>query len=144
MLEVLIAFTLVALCALPLITPHLAILKAEKNFIDVIEADHLVNLLFANRLQKLYLNEIPWEDIESGKAMPLDSAIEEMGFSSQNLPFTATYQFIERKHKPAEPAAKTIYLYEMSFLFSPRALRSPSQLKAMAYHYLIVIERQKK
>src|SRR5690349_12587266 len=100
LLEVLIAFALVVLCALPLIYPHVFILKSEKAFVASIELDHAVNLLFANCLEKLYQNQIAWHQIESGKETTIESSLlEESGFNGY-LPFNGTYKFVEEKHKP--------------------------------------------
>jgi hypothetical protein len=63
LLEVLIAFALIALCVLPLIYPHVAIYKAQNKFARKLELDHVVNLLYGKVLEKLYMNTIPWADL---------------------------------------------------------------------------------
>lgn len=71
LLEVLICFALIALCALPLIYPHVFMLRSEKQYVNAIELDHFVNILFIDTLQKMYQNEISWAQIEGGKRIPI-------------------------------------------------------------------------
>ncbi len=138
LLEVLIAFALVVLCALPLIYPHMAIFKAEKKFIDTIELDHVVNLLYANRLEKLYLREIPWADIDGGKELTIDSQmIQESGWKRE-LPFNGHYKFLRKAYKPHKAPEEAVYLFKLIFAFTSKDKDS----RPFAYEYEIVIERQ--
>ena len=72
LLEVLISFAIIALCILPLLYPHVYILKSQQEMIRTVELDHVVNLIYASTLEKLYLNQIPWDTIESKKEIPID------------------------------------------------------------------------
>lgn len=148
LLEVLIAFALVALCVLPLIYPHVFILKSEKAFVDIIQLDHSVNLLFANRLEKLYQNKIPWNDIEDKKEIPIDSTMLQESGIKETLPFTGTYRFFEVKHKPqklTEKTEKSVYYYKLIFTFLPKKeLFKQKGSKPFVYEYDIVIERRYK
>lgn len=65
LLEVLIALALVALCAIPLIYPHVAIYLSQKEFVSKIELDHKVSLNYVNILEKLHRNEISLDDIRN-------------------------------------------------------------------------------
>lgn len=145
LLEVLIAFALVALCALPLIYPHVQILKSEKAFVTSIELDHLVNLLFSNRLQKLYQNEISWSDIVGERELSIDERmIHESGFQG-SLPFTGTYKFIEVKHKSSDVSGRSVYLFNLNFRFTPKKENSKKiEPKVLSYDYQIVLERRVK
>lgn len=138
LLEVIIAFALVALCALPLIYPHVVILKSEKSFIATAQLDHFVNLLYANRLQKLYKEEIPWSDIESEKVMPIDDVImHEVKYGSA-LPFDGTYRFVYDRDKTSEKTGKGVYIYKLLFEF----VRKGEQKKPLKFSYDVVIERR--
>ena len=140
LLEVLIAFALVVLCALPLIYPHMAIFKAERKFIDTIELNHVVNLLYANRLEKLYLREIPWDDIEGGKELSIDSQmIQESGWN-QELPFIGHYRFFKKDYKPHKAPEEAVYLFKLFFVFTPKYKDKTSS--SFTYEYEIVIDRQ--
>lgn len=152
LLEVLIAFALVALCVLPLIYPHVFILRSEKKFVSTVELDHLVNLLYADRLQKLYQNEIPWSDIENGKEIPIDIALLNSLDYKEDLPFTGTYQFVKVRQKPPKPADTTVYLYDLTFTFLPKpglflekAPKDRGDVKVnpdqITYKYQVAIER---
>lgn len=84
LLEVLIAFALVTLCAIPLIYPHTAIYRAQREFVSKIELDHEVNLIYVDLLQKLHRNEIPLADIRNETLFTLPQTING---------YTGTYQF---------------------------------------------------
>ena len=149
LLEVLIAFALVALCAIPLIYPHIAVLKSEKEFIAKVELDHLVNLLFANRLEKLYKKEIPWNDIEGGKEFPIDEILLQSISYNKPLPFQGTYRFTEEKHKPPKQPEDAVYIFKLTFSFTPKwinkkAFKAEDQQKPLQYEYLVAIERKVK
>lgn len=145
LLEVLIAFALVVLCILPLIFPHVVILKSERAFVETVELDHLVNLLYANRVQKLYMKEIPWQDIEGGKELPIDEGLLQQVGYKRELPFTGNYRFEEIKHKPSKPKDKAIYLFNMSFVFVPKKGVFPGkEEKPLTYKYQVMIEHRVK
>lgn len=144
LLEVLIAFALIALCILPLIYPHVFILRSEKKFISTVELDHVVNLLYADRLQKLYQNDISWQEIESGNPISITpSMIEAAGYSG-DLPFTGTYQFVKLKQKPKDPKDKSAYLFSLEFTFNAKPgqfLDKSEDDSKMVYKYKVAVER---
>lgn len=146
LLEVLISFALIVLCVLPLISPHLYILKSERQFIHLVELDHSVNLLFANRLERLYQNKIPWEDIKSGREIPIDDFLFEEAGVKGKLPFKGSYRFIEEKHKQSpEGTEKAVYLFKLIFSFvKPTKEKDPEKEKRLEYTYLLAIERRQK
>lgn len=64
LLEVLIAFTIVALALLPILEPHLEMLRQEKVFIREVEADRVAQLLYADLLEKgFYQQGVFWNAI---------------------------------------------------------------------------------
>lgn len=63
LLEVLIAFTLVVLCIIPLLAPHVGIYKEQKHFINQIEWNHAVHLIYVDVLEKMHKGEISIADI---------------------------------------------------------------------------------
>jgi len=119
LLEVLIAFALIALCILPLIYPHVFILRSENKFISSVELDHFVNLLYADTLQKLYQNDIPWQDIERGVEMPIDpQLVQEKGF--KNFPYTGSYKFSKVRKKTNQDTGKGAYLMALTYTFTTK------------------------
>ncbi|HEV8052742.1 MAG TPA: type II secretion system protein [Parachlamydiaceae bacterium] len=145
LLEVLIAFALIALCILPLIYPHVFILRSEKKFISTVELDHTVNLLYADRLQKLYQNEISWQDIENGAPIPITPAMVEAAGVSGDFPFTGTYQFIKKRQKPKDPKDKSAYVFslEFSFMMKPGYFleKDTKEENKFIYIYQVPVER---
>jgi hypothetical protein len=137
LLEVLIAFALIVLCILPLISPHVFILKAERRFVNTVKLDHAVNLLYANRLEKLYQQKIPWQDIEGGKELSIDAPMLRDSGYQEFLPFTGTYRFEEQKSKHSDPPENSVYLYDLIFTFVDEA-----KANTYKYKYKVVIERK--
>ena len=103
LLEVMIAFSLIVLCIFPLISPHIELYKAKKLFLNRLEQDHVVNVLYVDLLEKLYRNEIPWETLQDKKKIPFEK-----------LGYQGTYQFEEIKHKPPEETGFTVVLIRLN------------------------------
>lgn len=151
LLEVLIAFALVVLCVLPLIYPQVFILKSEREFVDTIELDHAVNLLYGNRLQKLYLKEIDWDEIEEERRIPITDAMMKESGILREFPYKGEYQFFIIKRKPPKPED---HLYLVRLIFSFTSTKKPKkvdnnslvsdQSKKLTYAYDIFIERRPK
>ncbi len=142
LLEVIIAFALIALCILPLIYPHIFILRSEREFISAVELDHLASRLYADRLQKLYQNEIPWQQIESGIATPIDESMLQAAGYSGVLPYTGTYQFVKVRQRPPKPVDKVAYLFQLEFIFTEKSERKDlkKELPKTTYKYLVPME----
>ncbi len=109
LLEVMISFALVVLCALPLIYPHTYILRMQREFIQEIELDHYVNNNYAELTEMLYKNQVPWEVISGKRTLPLNPP---------DIPVTGTLQFEEKKHKPDEAPTYGVYLFEITYTFT--------------------------
>lgn len=139
LLEVLIAFALIVLCLLPIIYPQVAVVRAESKFIDTVELDHCVHLLFAQTLEKLYLNEIDWAEIENGKEIPIDHhQLEQVG-CNHDLQYSGNVKFQLNKKKPPGEAEKSVYLYTLIFTFNDQGKGSS---KPLIYEYHLTIERR--
>ncbi len=137
LLEVLIAFALVVLCILPLIAPHVYIYQSQKRFVDKIELDHTVNLLYGQITELLYRNEIHLSDIENKKDFDVDQhLLEKIGYS-KNFPFKGSYTFLEVKKKPLKVSSYHLYLYELTFTFEP----NHSGSEKLTYNYKIFLAK---
>ncbi|MBA3815555.1 MAG: hypothetical protein H0X29_03375 [Parachlamydiaceae bacterium] len=151
LLEVIIAFSLVALCVLPLIYPQVYILKSEREFIDTIELDHTANLLYGNRLQKLYLNEIAWDEIEEERRIPITAEMMKESGVNREFPFKGEYQFFITKRKPPKPEDH-LYLVKLIFSFTStkkaKTVNNSGEIstepKKLTYAYDTFIERRPK
>jgi hypothetical protein len=144
LLEVLIAFALVALCALPLVYPHTAILKEQREFIRKVELDHVVNLLYANVMEKLYLNKISWSEIMQGSFDITEETLKEIDY---NKPFhyAGNYSFSQKKYKPKKQGGYSHNLFTLTFHFLPKNLKNAEENKQKAnkitYTYQVFIVR---
>jgi len=101
LLEVLIAFALIALCAAPLLAPHAQMIFSQQRFEKRVERDFMINNHFGELLVALYRNEIAWKEIEKGTSFPIEGG---------------SYKFEILKPEPSEEAAAylvgVIYMFE--------------------------------
>lgn len=120
-LEVLIAFAIIVLCILPLLYPHVGVLRAQQEMMTTVQLDHLVNLLYGKTVEKMYLNEIPWSTFHSDKPIPIDAEMIKAVGIKEEIPYKGSYRFVEVKHKPKklEPGDKALYLYKIIYEFVP-------------------------
>jgi hypothetical protein len=63
LLEILIAFFLVAICAVPLVRQPLKLYRSEMSQLERMEKERLADWTFIEIKEKLLKNEIPWEKI---------------------------------------------------------------------------------
>lgn len=63
LLEILIAFSLVALCIVPLVTQPLKLYKEEIAYLEKMEMERLADWTFTEVKEILLKNEIPWKKI---------------------------------------------------------------------------------
>ena len=108
LLEVMIAFSILAISAIPLIYPHLMILKEERALIDELNFDFYAKNLIGGLLVDLYENSVPFNVIEDRgtlevtKEKMLNAKIPEGSLER-------AYYTFEQKHKPKGPATKKLY-----------------------------------
>src|ERR1700733_15257578 len=100
LLEVLIAFALIVAAVLPLLTPHLFMYKAQTEFIQKVQLDHDVNLLYGEVLQRLYLNRIPWAELQQNAYVIEPEMLHRTGIDPAKFRFQGGYRFKEIRCKP--------------------------------------------
>ncbi len=133
LLEVLISFTLIAFCAIPLIYPHISMIKAQKGFINKVKINHTVNLIYVNILEKLHKNEILLSDIEDKKVFNVDNAeLKEING------YRATYQFTSEKHKKRNTAGIATFIVTLQLQFIPKISG-----KTLTYDYDVFLVSKK-
>lgn len=148
LLEAMIAFALVVLCAIPLIAPHTAMLKAQRQFIRKIDLDNAVNLLYASVLEQLYLNTIGWNELTHRTFPIYKEDLQRLGFGNA-LGYEGSYQFHEVRHKPNdENAPYFLYLFKLTFSFLPdelsKATDDVKEKNTLKYIYEVFVVRDKR
>lgn len=144
LLEVLIAFALVVLAVLPLIYPHFYIYQQQRAFIQKIDLDLAVNLIYAQLLEKLYRNEISWLEIEQQTDHSInDQILEQAGFTGL-FPFVGTYQFEVLKTK--KNAQFSLHQVKLTLRFAPKGEKASAGNKKppLIYTYIIFVAQQLK
>lgn len=138
LLEVLIAFALIAIGILPLITPYIYMWKAQRHFVDKIQLDHFANLIYVDILQKLYQNEIPWDTIDQGSPIPLNNDLAQ---AITSLSFKGVAKFTKgKKPKINQNEGRSLYLKPLSLTFTPNW----DPKNPLVYTYFVVIDRRLK
>jgi hypothetical protein len=133
LLEVLIAFTLLVLCILPLFYPLLYILRLQSNFVSKIQLDHEVNLQYVDIVNRLYTNEINWSELSDGRAHEINL---------KDIPYKGFYAFSETIHKPREDQPYMVYLKALDFTFFPSIPpknEEDRKKETLKYHYDICV-----
>lgn len=128
MLEVMIAFTLIALCAIPLIYPHVSMVKAQKESINKMKVNHAAKLILVNVLEKMYKGTITLNDIQEEKTFEVTSA--EL---NEIAGYNATYQFSSEKHKERDASGFTVHKATLSLNFTSKT----NSEKKLAFEQLI-------
>lgn len=136
LLEALIAFAIVALCALPLLMPHFEMLRAQTNYRNQLALDHAVNLFYGQIMQQLYLNQIPWENLQKVPLEITPKMLQEAGINPAAFPYKGTFIFLPQKYKPSKPAPLSAWLYNLDFTFTH------PKTPAKTYHYEVFIVRK--
>lgn len=120
LLEVMIAFGILALSAIPLVYPHLYILKEERALILELEVDLAAQNLIVDMLTELHENRIPFRLIEEGGVFELTKEKVSKAGIPQEVVERAFVRFDE-KHKPKKPSSSTLYHVKaaLHILYSP-------------------------
>lgn len=142
LLEVMIAIALIVMAAIPLIYPHIYLLRAQRHFMDKVDLDHAVNLHYIDILERLYKNEISWAAVLNELEFSISE--EELKKSGYNkpLPFKGSYRFKVQNFKPKGEggAPLTLYVLDLDYVFHP-AKQSPTDENRLRYHYDLFVVR---
>lgn len=140
LLEVMIAFALVALCVLPLLSTNLGILKEQKGFERKVILDHAVNLFYGDILERLYLNKISWNDLFIQQFPIDDLMVTRSGVDPKKYLYRGSYRFTKIRNKPELPGDYSAWLFKLIFTFYPLSGKGSAQ----NYEYEIFIVRDLK
>jgi len=145
LLEVLIAFAIIVLCIFPLIYPHAAMAKAQKEFVQKVRLNHAITLLYGQIYQDLLANRIEWTDISNKRRFEIPPA-DLQKFVPEYLPYKGWYQFELKSQKPSQPQDKMAYIYTLKFTFEPvKPIKKKQKTpKPLEYNYQIFILRDLK
>ena len=138
LLEIMIAFALIVVCALPLLAPQLWMVEKEKQAVREIEADRLANLVFVYLAEQLYSNEITWDQLISSTRQELDIK----GWLEpqlRSLYYTIQYEFRELK-ADIQDLGKSKHLFQLSVYFIPLLKNQ----KPLVFSYKLYVERDLK
>lgn len=144
LLEVLIAFSLVVLCVIPLIYPHSYIYKETKHFVNEIYLDRYVGALNADILHHLYQQQIPWEEIERSGPFPITDELLKRAQIQASFPWKGAYWFAVVREKNDKEDQDHVYRMNLVFAFLPKG--STKELSqeppSRVYRFPFVLQRK--
>jgi hypothetical protein len=129
LLEILIAITIIAVCMLPLLSSHVFIYNAENEFKQTTQLEHVANLVYVDILEKLHQNTISWNDIESGKSIPIDSQFLE----PIDKRLKGSYSFYKTDAKFDDAGNWGGFLYDVRIVFSAGENKQSLTIPCLTY-----------
>ena len=132
LLEILIAFVLVTLCAVPLLRPHVYAYRVERRFVDEVELDRYVGNIYVRIREDLHRNRWSWEEIEKG----VDQAIP--GEWLDPLPYHGRYS-VKKGKRNKEKAIPSYHLLDVRLEIHSTA--SGKESGAFDYDFAVFVER---
>lgn len=116
-------------------------LKEEKNFVNEIKFERSVDLIFSNILERLYRNQIAWEDILSGNWIPVDHTYYK--YDSKlftHYPYKGQYKFhvVHQKEK-GKPEGQ----FELQMTLAFKNLKDKNE-KEKEFKYTLAVTRKLK
>jgi hypothetical protein len=109
----------------------------QKKFIHQVEVDHLVNLVYADIVERMYRNKISLNDMLSEREFQIDEAYLRGLDYNKNLPYTGSYKFKKALDKGKDPYV--LYLFELDFTFVPTGKKEAAG-EALKYHYKLFVK----
>lgn len=129
LLEVLIAFFFIVVAIFPLVGPHVFIYKSQRQFIDKIGLDRVVNEIYVDVLTELHENRIYLFDILEQKEFEIDPE------KLRGLPFKGSYRFKDDKKKKNDTTGRTLYVIKATFFFTSKL--DPEKKYEYAYDFVL-------
>jgi len=134
LLEVLIACLLVAIVAIPLLSPLVWMAHKQQQLSRNNALNHWVHLFYAEMLEKLYRNVVPWEDLMKETPTSINNKkLEALGFSGSYC-FSILYQ------KPKEKES-LLHFYLLRFSLSFDDLNQ-GETTPMKYSYDLFVKNE--
>lgn len=129
LLEIVIALALVALCILPLIGPHIEIVRSHLKFAKLMELDRAANLIYVDLLEQMHRNSLPFPDIKNPHVFPLN--LDHLSKDKTDFPaIEASYKFTG-KSKGNESAR--LYLLQLHINVKPKGASEEEASKEFTY-----------
>ena len=138
LLELLIAFTLLSLCALPLVRNPMQAAKEEIAAFERMELERHAELAYASLLEKFHRNEIAWKTFDA-KTLPSLPAFQEKTVIELPGVLKREYDkkiFLWTKGEKKGPDDEDVRLIAIKILFAPKD-RAKKWEKAFTYRALL-------
>lgn len=138
LLEVLIALFIVVVCAAPLLSSQVFMYKAEKRFLQKLEAERIVKIVFADVVMDLYeKNGISWRDIQNSTLFLYDPNKHPQNGLPKHLPYKISYSMKAGLRKPKGDQRPINFMVLLAITLVP--INDPEA--KMNYEYKLFISR---
>ncbi len=139
LLEVMIALTLVALCAIPLILKPIRVYRSEMQLLEEGEGERLADWTFSEIEEQLLNNSIPWEKLPALHATThlfamSPSAIHVPGRKPKQIERTFTLYGKGEKDGPNGETYRMIYV---TIYFKPELSRRKKKDNVYVYRVIV-------
>jgi hypothetical protein len=140
LLEILIAFFIVAVCLVPLVTQPLKLYRSDLKFLEELERERLADWTFTEIKEKLLKHQIPWEKIpkrgvySSPFSLP-DATIEIPGCSPKIIERSFTLHCRGEKTGIKGEIYRSVWIY---IAFSP--LVNPKEKHSKSYTFRLLVQ----
>lgn len=144
LLEVLIAFFLISMCALPLIYPHAFIYRQTKEFAEEVDLDRIAGVVYSTILERLYANEFEWQQIMEGQAFPIDEELfRRAGITQNNMNWKGQFKFevLKEKTNAGKNGNTDKNIVTVDLIATHLAFTRGQQAKPFVYSYQAVVRR---
>lgn len=148
LLEVMIAFLLMALCLVPLLQPHFAMLQSDLMIVEESKLERVVQRLYADFLVALYRGEVTWPDVDRTDTPKHQHPIQPQAL--EGLPYEGYYVLRIARYpgrrpgeysKPYHPdkSQRLNHLLEITYTFVPKA---PTSRETREFSFRLYVQKQ--
>lgn len=141
LLEVMIAFFLMAICLLPLLQPHYAILQSDVMMLEESKIERIVQKLYSQFLVSLYRGEVLWSDVDhydtplrprQVDATQLEGLPYDVHYILRVTPYQGKKGELSKPVKDTPRNQRINHLLEVKYTFTPK-VASPRQEKEFTF-----------
>lgn len=144
LLEVLIAFFLIAMCALPLIYPHAVIYKQTKEFAQEVDLDRVAGVIYSAVLDRLYHQKYEWGQIDGNIPFSMDDDLLKEAGISKLAPWLGEYWFEimrQKSNTSKNNPTNEKEIVSVNLVAVHLDFKRPGQEKPFSYTYQAVVRR---
>ncbi len=137
LLEVMISILLFTICIVPILSSHVRIYRADREYLQDLRFDHIAQLTCAYVVQQVYKHNIPFAHLTDQQQHPLDIPFSDADFNRPftvefDIPYTIHFEGKCNLNKETNQEHDHYYLVNLSLIFTPiSASKGKQQTRTM-------------